>query len=69
MIHLIYDSIIYNIFVSLADFWADLDSVKLGTALGFTYNFSLRQLILGGLFIYIIVVRLASLFGSDFEED
>lgn len=67
--YIIYDSLIYNIFVSLADFWLMLDDIKLGSALGFTLNFSLRDLILSGLLIYILALALARLFHNDFEED
>lgn len=66
--YIIYDSIIYNIFVSLAEFWSLLGSVNIGTALGFSLDFSLRDLILGVLFLFVICNALASLFGSDFEE-
>lgn len=66
---IIYGSIISDLFIALARFWDLLGTIKIGYALGFEIDFSLRDTILGGLLLFIICRCLARLFDYDFEED
>lgn len=61
-------SVLYDIFLSLSEYWLMLDDIKLGHALGFSFDFSLRDFILCELLLLVICCALYRIFHHDYEE-